>query len=212
MKRKEIVLIGGGGHCKACIDVIEQTHQYDIIGILDLDKFLGTEVLGYKVIGNDNDIDTYNQRGCHFLITVGQIKTADPRKRIFSYLKSINATIATIISPQSYVSNHAIIGRGTIVMHGATVNAATIIGENCILNTNCNIEHDVIVGDNVHISTHSIINGNCSISNDVFIGSNVAISNQVKVEKDVIIGIGSVVVSDIDREGLYVGNPLRKVR
>jgi len=33
---KPIILIGGGGHCLSCIDVIEQTGLYQIIGILDL--------------------------------------------------------------------------------------------------------------------------------------------------------------------------------
>ena len=33
---KDIVLIGGGGHCKAVIDVVEQEGRFNIIGIIDL--------------------------------------------------------------------------------------------------------------------------------------------------------------------------------
>ena len=29
---RDIILIGGGGHCKSCIDVIEMTNKYNIIG------------------------------------------------------------------------------------------------------------------------------------------------------------------------------------
>ena len=36
MHKKSIVLIGGGGHCKACIDVIEVEGKYNIIGIIDV--------------------------------------------------------------------------------------------------------------------------------------------------------------------------------
>ena len=34
--KEEIILIGGGGHCKSCIDVIEQEGKYQIAGIVDL--------------------------------------------------------------------------------------------------------------------------------------------------------------------------------
>ena len=40
---KEIILIGGGGHCKSVIDVIEQEGQFKIVGIVDRPELLGTE-------------------------------------------------------------------------------------------------------------------------------------------------------------------------
>lgn len=212
MERTKIILIGGGGHCKACIDVIEQTEQYDIIGVLDLAVFFGTEILGYKVIGNDNDIDKYNQLGYHFIITIGQIKSADLRKKIFAYLESIHAKIATIISPKAYVSKHARLGKGTIVMHGVTVNAAAVIGDNCILNTNCNVEHDVVIGNHNHISTHAVLNGESKLGNEVFVGSNVTLYNKVTIGDHVIIGGGSLVTRNILTKGTYIGYPIKKIR
>ena len=35
MKRKNIILIGAGGHATSCIDVIEATNKYKIIGLVD---------------------------------------------------------------------------------------------------------------------------------------------------------------------------------
>ncbi len=54
-----IILIGGGGHCKSCIDVIESEGKFQIKGIIDLPSELGNKVLGYPVIGNDDDIDSF---------------------------------------------------------------------------------------------------------------------------------------------------------
>ena len=31
MNKKKIILIGGGGHCKSCIDVIESNNMFDIV-------------------------------------------------------------------------------------------------------------------------------------------------------------------------------------
>ena len=38
MKRKNIILIGAGGHTTSCIDVIEATNKYKIIGLVDKKK------------------------------------------------------------------------------------------------------------------------------------------------------------------------------
>ena len=39
--REKIVLIGGGGHCKSCIDIIEREGKYEILGIIDKKEFVG---------------------------------------------------------------------------------------------------------------------------------------------------------------------------
>ena len=35
---KKIILIGAGGHCRSCIDVIKSTERYLIVGIINKDK------------------------------------------------------------------------------------------------------------------------------------------------------------------------------
>jgi sugar O-acyltransferase (sialic acid O-acetyltransferase NeuD family) len=211
MEKKLLILIGGGGHCKACIDVIEADASYKIIGILDTKEKIGNLILGYPIIGTDEDIATLIEEDYSFLITMGQIKNVSVRKKIYQKLKLLNANLPFIISPKSVVSKHAIIGEGTIVMHSVNVNAGSKIASNCILNTGCNVEHDVEIGDNSHISTNTIINGDCKIGADVFIGSGSIISNGLNIKSSVIIGAGSLVLKSIIENGTFVGNPLRKI-
>lgn len=210
MNRK-LILIGGGGHCKACIDVIEQSGNFEIAGILDQENLIGQSVLNYSIIGSDNDIPKYVGLGYSFLITIGQIKSAEARKRLFKYLEDCKANMATVISPLAYISKYAKVGAGTIVMHNVTINAGAGIGVNCILNTGCNVEHDAVIGDHVHISTHSVVNGDCEIGAEVFIGSNATISSQIKILNNSIIGAGAVVVREIKEIGVYTGNPAKKI-
>ena len=35
---KKIILVGGGGHCKSCVDVIENENKYKIKAIIDKKK------------------------------------------------------------------------------------------------------------------------------------------------------------------------------
>lgn len=188
---KSLYLIGGGGHCHSCIDVIEQGNEYKIIGIFDVKENIGKTVLNYPIIGTDDDLRNYISSDNFFLITVGQIKSANVRFRLFQTLKDLNANIATIISSRAYVSAHAKISEGTIVMHDALVNANAKIGHNCIINTKALIEHDVIVGNHCHISTASVLNGNCIIEDQTFVGSNAVLLEGLRVSQQSIISAGS---------------------
>lgn len=207
---EKLILIGGGGHCKACIDVIEQSGNFEIAGILDQENLIGQSVLGYSIIGSDNDIPKYIDLGYSFLITIGQIKSADARKKIYKSLEDCKAKMAIVVSPRAYVSKHAKVGEGTIIMHNVTINAGARIGVNCILNTGCNVEHDAVLGDYVHVSTLAVVNGDCKIGDEAFIGSNATISSQISVFKNSVIGAAAVVVKNITETGIYAGNPAKK--
>jgi sugar O-acyltransferase (sialic acid O-acetyltransferase NeuD family) len=172
---ENLILIGGGGHCRSCIDVIEQQGKFRIVGILDNHLTSGTNVLSYKVVGNDGDIEGYNKKttgGGYFMIAIGQIKSAEMRIAIFDRLKSLGPRMATIVSPLANVSKYADIGEGTIVMHHALVNANAKIGKNCIINSKALVEHDAIVADHCHISTAAVVNGGVKIGEGSFVGSN----------------------------------------
>ena len=68
MKKKDIILLGGGGHCKSVMEVAESA-GYNILGVLDKPEEIGKQVLNYKVIGIDDDIPQYVDKA-EFVITV----------------------------------------------------------------------------------------------------------------------------------------------
>ncbi|MBU0633187.1 NeuD/PglB/VioB family sugar acetyltransferase [bacterium] len=179
---ENIILIGGGGHCKSCIDVIEQEGKYKIAGIIDKNDSIGSKVLGYEVIGCDDDLIELSKKYKAACITVGQIKSSALRMRLFKLAKDAGFELPTIISPRAYVSKHAKVDEGTIIMHDVIVNADVKIGKNCIINTKALIEHDVHVGDNCHISTGAILNGGVVVKANTFYGSNTTSKEYVEVE------------------------------
>lgn len=186
---KALFLIGGGGHCASCIDVIESTNEWKIKGIFDSSLEIGEEVLGYPVIGRDEDIQEYSQISNHFLITVGQIKSAAIRIRIAQQNPSLNW--ATIISDRAYVAKSARLAPGVIVMHDSLVNANATIGDHTILNTKSVVEHDASVQQFCHISTGAIVNGGTKIEREVFVGSLATTRQGITIPSGTIIQAGS---------------------
>ena len=166
-----IILIGGGGHCRSCIEVIEQSGKFKIAGITDLPEKRNQTVLGYPILGSDDDLPYLIKSYPQVFITLGQIKSPTRRIELFEYLKSINAQFPVIQSPLAYVSPHAQVGEGTIVMHHALINAGARVGRNCIINTKSLVEHDAFVEDHCHISTGAIVNGGVKIGTGSFFGS-----------------------------------------
>ncbi|MEY8213822.1 MAG: NeuD/PglB/VioB family sugar acetyltransferase [Colwellia sp.] len=181
---KDIILIGGGGHCVSCIDVIESDSQYIIRGILDTDENVGKKVLGYPVLGTDLDISMYAKEGCYFLITVGHIKSATLRVKLYKEVVASGGKFATVVSSRAYVAKSASIGDGTIVMHDALINANSHVAENCIINSKALIEHDCHIKSNCHVSTAASINGGVEVGERTFFGSNAVSKQGVVIEAD----------------------------
>ncbi len=208
--KKPILLIGGGGHCKSVIDVAEKA-GFKIDGIIDLHKNIGKSILGYEIIGVDDDIKKYTKTHL-FHITVGQIGSSKIREILYRKVKENDGKLVTIISSSACVSGHSIIGEGTIIMHNAIVNADVKIGKACIINTLANIEHDSFIGDFSHISTGVTVNGNCTIGSNCFIGSQSAVSNGISICNGSFVCIGSVITKSNDVKGTYAGNPARRIK
>ncbi|RDU60766.1 acetyltransferase [Helicobacter marmotae] len=178
-----LVLIGGGGHAKACIDVIEQENVYQIYGILDslaLQKGQ-KETLGYPILGGDELLEELFLHIKHAFIAIGQIKSPSIRAHIYQNLKAIGYHLPSIISPLAYVAKSAIIQEGSIIMHHALINANAKIGKACIINSKALVEHDCQVEDFCHLSTGSVINGHCFIGRGSFMGSNMILAHNTHI-------------------------------
>ena len=194
----KILLIGAGGHARACIDVLEEENQFEIAGLIEKGESISNESLGYPIIGTDDDLKVLRQQYKNALITVGQIKSPKIRIKLYQLLKELDFTLPAIISPHAHVSKHAQIGEGSIIMHGAIVNANTKIGNNCIINNKSLIEHDAVIGDHCHIATGAILNGEVTVGYESFIGSGAITKQSIIIGNRCVIGAGTVIKTDIE--------------
>lgn len=194
MSGPRILLIGGGGHARACIDVIEEAAAGEIVGLVGLPDQTGQLVMGYPVLGADADVIQLFARCDRALVTVGQIKSPETRMRLFSHIEAAHKMMPPLISPHAHVSRHATVGAGSIVMHGAVVNAGARIGRNCIINSQALVEHDAVVEDHCHVSTNAAVNSGVVIGMGAFIGSTTVIRQGVTIGAYSVIGMGQCVL------------------
>ena len=197
-----LLLLGAGGHARACVDVIEQEGRYVIVGLTGIESEVGTSVLGYPVLATDADLPALLKTSAA-LVTVGQIKSPNLRISLFETIRKSGCEMPCIVSPKAYVSRHALVGAGSIVMHGAIVNAGAAVGRNCIINSHALVEHDVQISDHSHISTHAAINSGVRVGVGTFIGSGTIVRQQIGIGERCVIGMGQRVVKDC-KDGTWI--------
>lgn len=191
------MLLGGGGHCRSCMDVIEAEQRFSISGLIQHVSDSNADVMGYPVLGSDNDLPSILAQHNTAFVTVGQIKSSGVRKRLYDRLRAFGAEIPVIISPMARRAPSASVEHGTILMHGSLVNANAHVGANCIINSQALIEHDAYVSDHCHVSTGARVNGGVHIGEGTFVGSGAVLKEGIRVGRGVVIGAGQVVLKDV---------------
>jgi sugar O-acyltransferase (sialic acid O-acetyltransferase NeuD family) len=205
MNKSGLLLIGAGGHARSCIDVIEQQGYFKHIGLIGTPEQVSSKFFGYSVVGVDADLSKLIKKYQYALITVGQIETAAHRIRLFQQAALCGFEFPTIIAPTAHVSRYSTVGVGTIVMHGAIINAGVSVGNNCIVNSCALIEHDARVGDHSHISTGAILNGDVTVGSGSFIGSGSVIKQGVAIGKNCLVGMSVGVRDDVADSTQFMG-------
>ena len=204
----KVVLVGGGGHCRSCIDVIRDA-GLEIAGIVDPQPV--SELFSLPRLGNDDWLESPEARKFRFLVTLGQVGLAPLRRKIFASLQNLRLECVTVFGANAVISGSAKVGVGSIILNRAAVNAGAKVGMNCIINTGAIVEHGASIGDHSHISTGAIVNGDAVVGSGCLIGSGAIVLQGVKVAPDTIVGAGAVVTADIVASGTWVGIPARMI-
>lgn len=209
----DIILIGGGGHCKSVIDSIIKSKTYNIVGILDLPDKVEEEILGISIIGTDDQLEYYYKNGVKYaFLTVGSIGNVSLRRRLYTAALNIGYDFPSIIDNTAIVSDNVKIGCGSFIGKGVIINSDSIIGNHCIINTGAIIEHDCYIGDFCHIAPGATLSGSVTIGENSHIGTNSTVIQNVRIGENTLIGAGSVVIRNIGDNTKAYGNPCREVQ
>jgi len=111
-----------------------------------------------------------------------------------------------IIQEDCIIGSHCQIVRGS-------ANETTIIGKSTCMAHGTLIGHGCHIGNYNHFANGIKLGGGCITSDYNFLGSGAVLSAGNKIlAQDVILGAGAIVVKDIIEEGVYVGNPAKRIK
>jgi len=115
---------------------------------------------------------------------------------------------------QSEFKGSVTIGDNNVISELVTIQrpfdkTETKIGNNNIIMAHAHIGHDAQIGDDCEICTGTIIGGYSIVCNGAKLKLGVTVRNRKKIGAGALVGLGSVVVKDIEPNIIVVGNPAK---
>ena len=202
---KRLALLGASGHGKVVAEVAMLSGWSEVVFFDDAwPQCLRVGV--WSVLGTTAQLMADLKQFDGVFVAIGDCKTRLQKLRI---LASAGADLPTLVHPHAVVSRHAKLGAGTVVMAGAVINADADIGMACIVNTGSTVDHDCHLADGVHISPGANLAGAVKVDSCSWVGIGAVVRQGQIIGPHVIVGAGSVVVSDVPSGQTVVGNPAR---
>ena len=177
MKTK-LLLIGAGGFGRVALE--HAALGYDC-AFVDDGPALGTLVDGVPVIGRISDLPRLFGEYQQLVVTIGNNKL---REKIYREAKAIGYDFPNIICTSAYVSAHAEIGKGCVLLNNVVVQNGAHVGDGVLLNPGVEIHHDSFVDDYALIYTNSVVRTLAHVGKRVRIGSTVSVSNNIHIADD----------------------------
>jgi sugar O-acyltransferase (sialic acid O-acetyltransferase NeuD family) len=182
-----IIIIGAGGQGLELLDIIIQNRTFDFAGFVDPKFRLKSEYCGYKIIGDDDDLDSIRSQGIRYAaIAAGWLNISLTKKLINKVLEA-GFILPNLVHPTAYIYPTAILRGGVQIYSNAVVGANADIGFGTVIQNLALVSHDSLIGTAVFIAPGAKIAGNVEIGDYAIIGMNATVYLRVKIEKERII-------------------------
>lgn len=96
---RSLLLTGCGGHARSLIELIESAADWRIHGLVGLPQQVGSSVLGYSVIGSDEDLPALFEECSAAVLAIGQLPHPAPRQRLAADLEQLGFEFPVLVSP-----------------------------------------------------------------------------------------------------------------
>jgi len=190
-------LIGNGGHAR------EVQAQMGI----ELFRFVGEE---YWKEGDDKLLTLSKFDPDKYVVMIAVADSKD-REDIVKQLPT-NTQYFTFIHPTAQLmSKNITIDEGSFIGANSIITCNVEIGKHAILNRGVHVGHDCKIGDYFSAMPGSIVSGNVNLGNKVYLGTNSSIREKITICDDVIIGLNTGIVKDINISGTYIGQNIRQL-
>lgn len=211
MAARPLVIVGGGGHGREIITIVQDINRaaptFDLLGVLadgHWDEAL-LERLGVRRMGAVADLAGLE---AEYIIGIGDGLV---RRRLDRFATEAGKRAATLVHPTATIGPSVSYGPGFVAFPGARVTTDVTIGRHVHLNVNATVSHDCMVCDYVTLSPGAALAGRATVGAASTLGINASVLPGVAVGADATVGAGAVVVRDVTDTAVVVGVPARPI-
>ena len=206
----DVYIVGAGGHGRVCAEIAEAM-GHRVVGFIDQPRSADERINGTPILFTDLGglARAKSQKSTAVFIAVSGNQQ---RLTLIEDAEKLGLPILTLIHPSAVISRTCSIGVGSVVMPGSIINANARLGRGCILNTAASVDHDCVVDDGAQIAPGVHAASNVHFGARSFTGTGASIKQCIRIGTDAFVGVGAVVVRDVDQGATVVGNPAKTLK
>jgi sugar O-acyltransferase (sialic acid O-acetyltransferase NeuD family) len=153
----------------------------------------------------------YSACDYRLMIPMGFNQVNGIRRARYENAKARGYTMASYVSNRASVWPDLEVGDNVLIYEHAIVQPFARVGSNCIIRSGAHVSHHCHVMDHVFVSAEVAMASACHIGEQAILGVGSVLRDGLKVAARSFVGAGAVLVADTDEDGVYVGNPARKL-
>jgi len=165
---------------------------------MDKKNFLGLPVVPFETIEKKYPPEKYTM-----FIAVGYQKMNKPRAKIFREAKNKGYKLLTYVNSKVTKWGKLDIGENCFIFENNVIQPFVKIGNDVIMWSGNHVGHGTEIGDHCYISSHVVISGFVKIRPYCFFGVNSTIRDSITIEKECVIGAGSVILESTKEREVY---------
>jgi sugar O-acyltransferase (sialic acid O-acetyltransferase NeuD family) len=206
MNRAPVCIFGAGGLGRSVYALMAACRRADdVLAFAEDDEhFVARTVMGLEV----RPLSDVLGKGYEFLVAVSRpVIRAEMMLRL-----GPEPRLAACVHPSAIFLDEARLGPGAIVFPNVYFSRNVDVGRGAVLMPGSIVGHDVVIGEGFVAAAQVNIAGRVRIGDRVSCGMSCCIRDGVRICDDAVIGMGAVVVRDVEFPGVYAGNPARRLR
>lgn len=212
MKNRSVVVFGAGTFASlAWFCLTNDSHWLVKAFTVDKEYLTKDKHEGLPLVPFENLPRIYPPRTTKLIIPVGYARINGLRMERYEQAIALGYDLISYISTKASVWKNQCCGENCLVYEHAIIQPFSRIGNNVIIRSGAHISHHCVIGNHSFISAEATFGGNVSVGERCFIGLGAVVRDGLKIAERSFIAAGAVVIHDTEPDGVYVGNPARKI-
>jgi len=203
------LIVGAGSYGQVFLEYLEES-GISVAGFLDDDESLrGSEVLGVDVLGSSADAILHKGKADSIFVPIGHNRI---RREILNRMRDWGFATPSFIHPSVRLPRSVIVEEGSYVMQGAEIMPFVSIGRSVIISSGARIAHHSRIAPGAFASTGVNLGAAIEVGRDAMLGIGSTVMTGVqRIGEDATVGAGAVVIRDVEDGQTVVGNPARPI-
>jgi len=211
-KINNLIIYGDSSYAEMIAHYFHRDSEYRVVAFcVDEEYRTREEIDGIPVVSLENIEEIFSSEEHHIFAAIGY-KSVRTHQMLFEKIAALSYPVASYISTQAIIDPSCKIGINCLVLPGVILEPNTVIEANCFINSGAIVCHHALVKAHTILAAGSLIGGYVTIGESSLIGFQATVAELLRLERETLLGAGSLLLQNTKQHTMYVGSPARAVR